>query len=267
MDIKCPHCGTEYDAEENECGRVVKCEICGKEFVAGESFAKKLGEATAAMKDAARIAAHSVCEKARDIDWKEQGKRAKAIAGSVRDKSREWYRSVRGKCEELGLPQKISQWRQSVKSAVKPHDEVAMADEGVVIDENVAGGNMNLMAGGVVAGGVNFSAIANEQRWQHVQQERSQTMDIKCPFCGKIVPGNAKRCPFCGGGSEKLGCGCLSVVGIIFAVFFIVLLMYLFSDIDELGRRNPHQNAIDEYLRTGEKCKENTFDKYWRCPD
>jgi len=31
MDIICPHCGTEYDAEESEYGRFVKCEICGKE--------------------------------------------------------------------------------------------------------------------------------------------------------------------------------------------------------------------------------------------
>ena len=35
MDIICPHCGTEYDAEEGEYGRFVKCEICGKGFVAG----------------------------------------------------------------------------------------------------------------------------------------------------------------------------------------------------------------------------------------
>lgn len=33
MEIKCPHCGTEYDAEESEYGRFVKCEICSKSFV------------------------------------------------------------------------------------------------------------------------------------------------------------------------------------------------------------------------------------------
>lgn len=94
MDIKCPHCGTECDAEENECGSVMKCEICGKEFVVGHSFTKKLGEATAAMKDAARIAAHSVCEKARNIDWKAQGDRAKEMAGSAYDKGKTWYISI-----------------------------------------------------------------------------------------------------------------------------------------------------------------------------
>ena len=41
MNISCPHCGTEYDAEENEYGRYVKCEICGKGFVAGASRPKK----------------------------------------------------------------------------------------------------------------------------------------------------------------------------------------------------------------------------------
>lgn len=42
MNIKCPHCGTEYNAEENECGRFVKCEICGKGFVAGAFIAKRI---------------------------------------------------------------------------------------------------------------------------------------------------------------------------------------------------------------------------------
>lgn len=35
MNIKCPHCGTEYDAEEGEYGRFVKCTVCGKGFVVG----------------------------------------------------------------------------------------------------------------------------------------------------------------------------------------------------------------------------------------
>lgn len=103
MDIKCQHCGTEYDAEENECGSVVKCEICGKEFVVGHSFTKKLGEATAAMKDAARIAAHSVCEKARNIDWKAQGDRAREMAGSAYNKGKAWYISMRSGSGKSGL--------------------------------------------------------------------------------------------------------------------------------------------------------------------
>lgn len=35
MQTQCPHCGTEYDAEESEYGRFVKCAVCGKGFVAG----------------------------------------------------------------------------------------------------------------------------------------------------------------------------------------------------------------------------------------
>ena len=44
MDIKCPHCGTEYEIEEKEFGRFVKCESCGKGFVAGASTAQVNGE-------------------------------------------------------------------------------------------------------------------------------------------------------------------------------------------------------------------------------
>lgn len=42
MNIKCPHCRTEYDAEESEYGRFVKCEICGKGFVVGTSSFDKM---------------------------------------------------------------------------------------------------------------------------------------------------------------------------------------------------------------------------------
>ena len=35
MNIKCPHCGTEYDIEQHEFGRYVTCQVCGKGFVAG----------------------------------------------------------------------------------------------------------------------------------------------------------------------------------------------------------------------------------------
>lgn len=41
MTIACPHCRTEYDAEENEYGRFVKCEVCQKGFVAGTSMPKR----------------------------------------------------------------------------------------------------------------------------------------------------------------------------------------------------------------------------------
>lgn len=35
MNIKCPHCGTEYDIEQREFGKYVTCQVCGKGFVAG----------------------------------------------------------------------------------------------------------------------------------------------------------------------------------------------------------------------------------------
>lgn len=34
MDIKCPHCGTEYDFAPHEIGASVTCQICGKQFIA-----------------------------------------------------------------------------------------------------------------------------------------------------------------------------------------------------------------------------------------
>jgi len=37
MDVKCPHCGTEYDIEQHEFGKYVECQICRKGFVAGTS--------------------------------------------------------------------------------------------------------------------------------------------------------------------------------------------------------------------------------------
>ena len=35
MNINCPHCGTEYEIEEQEFGKYVTCQICSKGFVAG----------------------------------------------------------------------------------------------------------------------------------------------------------------------------------------------------------------------------------------
>lgn len=37
MDIKCPHCGTEYEIGQSECGMFATCQICGKDFVMGAS--------------------------------------------------------------------------------------------------------------------------------------------------------------------------------------------------------------------------------------
>ena len=35
MDIKCPHCGTEYEVEKQDMYRYTKCQVCGKGFVVG----------------------------------------------------------------------------------------------------------------------------------------------------------------------------------------------------------------------------------------
>lgn len=35
MDIKCPHCETEYEVEKKDFGKYVTCESCGKGFVVG----------------------------------------------------------------------------------------------------------------------------------------------------------------------------------------------------------------------------------------
>ena len=83
MDIKCPHCGTEYEIDKSEHGRFVKCEICGKGFVAGTSAAKKLGEAAKAFADAAKIATGSAHEWAKRQDWNGKGQRAKTLVSII----------------------------------------------------------------------------------------------------------------------------------------------------------------------------------------
>ena len=35
MNIKCPHCGTEYEVEKKDMFRYTKCQVCGKGFVVG----------------------------------------------------------------------------------------------------------------------------------------------------------------------------------------------------------------------------------------
>lgn len=35
MNIKCPHCGTEYEIEKKDMYRYTKCQVCGKGFVVG----------------------------------------------------------------------------------------------------------------------------------------------------------------------------------------------------------------------------------------
>ena len=59
MDIKCPHCGTEYEVEKQDIGRFVTCESCGKGFVAGTS--KSSGEAQSSRCQLSAISALWIC--------------------------------------------------------------------------------------------------------------------------------------------------------------------------------------------------------------
>lgn len=42
LNIKCPHCGTEYEVEQKEMYRYTKCEVCGKGFVIGQSLSSEM---------------------------------------------------------------------------------------------------------------------------------------------------------------------------------------------------------------------------------
>ena len=37
VNVSCPHCGTEYEVEQSECGITAICQTCNKEFVVGQS--------------------------------------------------------------------------------------------------------------------------------------------------------------------------------------------------------------------------------------
>lgn len=43
MNIKCPHCGTEYEVDKDNVGMFVTCESCGKGFVVGAMSDVKSG--------------------------------------------------------------------------------------------------------------------------------------------------------------------------------------------------------------------------------
>ena len=113
MNIKCPHCGTEYEVEREWYGQYTTCESCGKGFVIGTSASKQLGEAASAAADALKIAANSAYERIKNIDWKAQQEQAKTAASSAYGKGKEFWRSLKGACEEWNLPN-----RQSLT----PHD-------------------------------------------------------------------------------------------------------------------------------------------------
>ena len=47
MNVKCPHCGTEYEAGKNQMYRYTKCSVCGKGFVAGATTSLQAGNSVA----------------------------------------------------------------------------------------------------------------------------------------------------------------------------------------------------------------------------
>ena len=46
MNIKCPHCGTEYEVEKEDMYRHAQCEVCGNGFVVGTTANLKVNAAT-----------------------------------------------------------------------------------------------------------------------------------------------------------------------------------------------------------------------------
>lgn len=44
MTIKCPHCNSEYDIDNSEFGKFVKCEMCRRSFVVGQVAERKSKE-------------------------------------------------------------------------------------------------------------------------------------------------------------------------------------------------------------------------------
>lgn len=36
VNVSCPHCGTQYEVQQSECGAVAICQVCNKEFVVGQ---------------------------------------------------------------------------------------------------------------------------------------------------------------------------------------------------------------------------------------
>lgn len=70
MDIKCPHCGAEYDIEQREFGKYVTCQVCGKGFVAGARQARaQLMRTDAAASGRSDVPPESACLKAWAKYW------------------------------------------------------------------------------------------------------------------------------------------------------------------------------------------------------
>lgn len=77
MHTTCPHCRTEYDAEDDEYGRFVKCAVCGKGFVAGTSGTRTLNDVRQTVRRVAADTANAVRDKVKEVDWDDLWNRTK----------------------------------------------------------------------------------------------------------------------------------------------------------------------------------------------
>lgn len=109
MDIKCPHCGTEYEVEDEDFGRFVKCEICGKGFVAGTFAANKPNEMPNSANDIVANALNTVFERAKNIDWQAHKARGKTAADTASKRAGEylWERTEKNLAKNSKMAQFI----------------------------------------------------------------------------------------------------------------------------------------------------------------
>ena len=101
MNVRCPHCTTEYDAEESEYGRFVKCAVCGKGFVAGTSLIKRSRVIVCGVMDAVKSIDDEVRERTKIIDRVRSRERARVTTGRlvqadrrIQDKKIAWFRQL-----------------------------------------------------------------------------------------------------------------------------------------------------------------------------
>lgn len=98
--IKCPHCGTEYEAERSDFGRFVACEECGEGFVIGQTGERKddkpVKEQGKKRRAVAVVGAFSnaVSEEIGKVAWRKHWDQAQRAAENT-------AKTIRGKLDEI----------------------------------------------------------------------------------------------------------------------------------------------------------------------